>query len=63
MVCGEATAALAIGVDVFTLARWGICAAVTSVHAYIDPLVRYEAAAVAFFGHLRKRVPLTDRHE
>jgi hypothetical protein len=32
-----ATAALAIGVDVFRIARWGIWAAVTSVQLYIDP--------------------------
>jgi len=56
---GGATAALSIGVDVFTIARWGIWAAVTSVQPYIDPLVRGDAAAVTFFGHLRKRVPLT----
>ena len=56
---GGATAALAIGVDVFTIARWGIWAAVTSVQPYIDPLVPGDTAAVAFFGHLLKRVPLT----
>jgi hypothetical protein len=56
---GGATAALAIGVDPFTIARWGIWAAITSVQPYIDPLVPGDDAALFFFRHLLKRVPLT----
>lgn len=56
---GGATAALAIGVDPFTIARWGIWAAITSVQPYIDPLVQGDGAALLFFRHLRKHVPLT----
>jgi len=54
---GSATAALAIGVDVFTIARWGIWAAVTSVQPYIDPLVTGDAAAVALWSLAQARAP------
>lgn len=54
---GGATAALAIGVDVYTIARWGIWASINSVQPYIDPLVKGDHAALVFFGHLLKRQP------
>jgi hypothetical protein len=51
---GGATAALSIGADVLTIARWGIWASISSVQLYADPLVQPSSAAAFFFGHLLK---------
>mmetsp|Transcript_34075 Transcript_34075/g.77736 ORF Transcript_34075/g.77736 Transcript_34075/m.77736 type:complete len:350 (-) Transcript_34075:75-1124(-) len=51
---GGATAALAIGVDPFTIARWGVWKSFNSVTLYVDPLVRGCSAAALFFRHLLK---------
>jgi hypothetical protein len=47
---GGATAVLAIGVDPFTIAHWGIWAAITSVQPYIDLLIPGDAAALFFLN-------------
>lgn len=54
---GGATAALAIGVDVPTILRWGVWRSLPSVQAYLDPLVPDSLEARLFFGHLRREGP------
>lgn len=49
---GAASAALAIGVSLPAICRWGIWNALTSVMLYLDPLVPACDAAKLFFGHL-----------
>ena len=58
---GGATAALSIGSDVFTIARWGIWASISSVQLYADPLVKPSEAAFFFFGHLLKDMSFITR--
>lgn len=58
---GGATAALSIGADVLTIARWGIWASISSVQLYADPLTPPSDGAVFFFGHLLKRAPSSTR--
>lgn len=54
---GGATAALSIGADVATIARWGLWKDLGSLQVYLDPLVGPSSEALAFFGHLRKLSP------
>jgi hypothetical protein len=51
---GGATASLSIGVDPFTLMRWGMWANPNSVTPYLDPLALPCPAALCFFSHLLK---------
>ena len=51
---GGATAALAIGADIATIARWGLWRSLASVDAYLNPLERMSHASAVFFQHLLK---------
>jgi hypothetical protein len=49
---GAASAALAIGVSLPAICRWGIWVALDSVMRYLDPLVPRSREALLFFAHL-----------
>lgn len=49
---GGATAALAIGVSLPAICRWGIWKSLGSLMRYLDPLVRDSEEARLFFAHL-----------
>ena len=51
---GGATAALSVGVDLASIARWGLWKDFGSLQVYVDPLVAASPEAVTFFGHLLK---------
>jgi hypothetical protein len=51
---GGATAALSIGVDLASIAHWGLWKSLGSLQVYVDPLVAASPEADAFFGHLLK---------
>ena len=51
---GGAAAALAVGVDIATIARWGLWRSLSSVDAYLNPLERMSHASAIFFQHLLK---------
>jgi len=52
---GGASAALAIGVSLPAICRWGIWRALDSVMRYLDPLVPVTREALVFFAHLVRR--------
>lgn len=55
---GGASAAFSLGVDLLTIMNWGLWSTLDSLHLYVDVLVRADAAASLFFGHLL-RAPIT----
>ena len=52
---GAASAALAIGVSLPAICRWGLWRALDSVMQYLDPLVQPTWQAHVFFAHLLRR--------
>jgi hypothetical protein len=52
---GAASAALAAGVSLPAICRWGLWAALDSIMLYLDPLVHDTPAAQIFFAHLVRR--------
>ena len=57
---GAATAALALGVSLPVLCRWGLWRSITVIMRYLDPLVKPDAAALLFFAHLLASAPSFD---
>mmetsp|Transcript_33431 Transcript_33431/g.53541 ORF Transcript_33431/g.53541 Transcript_33431/m.53541 type:complete len:100 (+) Transcript_33431:520-819(+) len=52
---GAASAALAIGVSLPAICRWGLWRALDSVMQYLDPLIQPTWQAHVFFAHLLRR--------
>ena len=53
---GAASAALAAGVSLPAICRWGLWTALDSIMLYFDPLVDDTPAAQIFFAHLVRRL-------
>ena len=56
---GAASAALAAGVSLPAICRWGLWRALDSIMLYLDPLVADTPAAQIFFAHLVRRSAAT----
>ena len=57
---GAATAALALGVSLPVLCRWGLWRSIVVIMRYLDPLVKPDAAGLLFFAHLLASAPSFD---